>query len=227
MAVVRQLTAAGLVVWLLAGCTGADPSRLGEPSPAPWGPDLTDEEAFARIPLEGTEVVRLHWRLPDLDDEDPAAAAVLAARRFQSLGYYRNSQATPDADAYLYQWVATERMIRVHYPDGRPADPDSPGLGASSGVVWIWVIEVEQPWPSEVFVHMCKDIGWHGGENLELPKRAYRASLETLWVRRTVDDDGQVRWKVNGVNPNSRSELGPELGQRCTEWATHELEEER
>lgn len=221
----RGAAAAGICAVLMVGCTGAWPGSpvARSPSPTGWGPDLSAEEAFTRIPLAGTDQVPLHWEVPDFDTED-VAEAVLAARRFQALSVYRYSQPAPDAEAYLYQWVATDRMIGVRFPDG-PPDPDRPNPGQSRGPAWLRVLDTEQVGAAQVRVTICQDLGWLGevDGSVDLPRHD-RARHRHYAVVEQRPVDGSPHWLVNQVWAEWEL-VGAALRHECEEWATHDPEE--
>lgn len=234
MRVWRHATAAALVVFTAAGLVTAcgpageapdppSPSPSAEPpsaSPTWWGPEISYEEAYRRIPIDGGAAVRLHWELPEVTDPDEAEA-LLATRRFIALDRYRGSLELPNTEAYLYQYVATRRFVEDHFPPG--------GLGLDArndpdvGTVWVWVMAVRRVAPNEIRVETCTDIGWlheipyHATDEPRLP----RAVLEWYRVRRERAGDGVDRWLVDGMNPHADGDLGPEAVERCDAWATH------
>lgn len=225
IAVRRGLVVASLVVVAVVSACDARqppdvPSESPVPSPAPtwFGPAISYEEAYRRIPMEGTEDVRLIWEVPELSD--PAESeAVLATRRFIAIDHFRGSVARPNEHAYLYQYVATRNYMQIypaHGPDPRATNrPDV-------GTVWIWVMAVRRVAPDEIRVETCTDIGWlHEVPGPTEEPRLPRSPLEWYRVKLERGGDGVERWLVDGVNPNADRDLGPEAVERCDSWATH------
>ena len=217
----RRFVATATLLGLLVGCTGQSSPGGSEPSPTPtgWGPALDYATAMEMIPLEGTDLAPLHWELLEVDDPE-LAEAIEVAKRFHALEEYVISQPKPDDLAFLFQWVATEGMIEVHYPNG-PPDPERPSLGQSIGPVWLWVMEVEWLTPRSVRVSMCRDRGWQHrpGEPVDEPRhdRAQNQHYEVI-VPREVDGPG---WLVNNVWRNW-DVLGEDGRRACEQWAVHE-----
>lgn len=213
------------MVVLVSACTGVQEqlppqpsSAAPSPSPTWFGPEITFEAAYERIPLAGTEDLRLIWEVPELADPDEAEA-LLATRRFMALDLVRHSVVKPNEYAYLYQYVATHSYMDIYPPGGPDLRPTN---RPDVGTVWIWVMAVRRLAPAEIQVETCTDIGWLH----ELPgptdvPRMPRSPLERYRVLLERGGDGVERWLVDGVNPNADDELGPEAVARCDSWATH------
>lgn len=188
-------------------------------SPTWWGPDITHEEAYRRISLDGTAALRLYWELPEVTDPGEAEA-LLVTRRFIALDHHRGSIELPDRESYLYQYIASRNFIEQHFP---PGGPD--GLATNRpdvGTVWIWVMAVRRVAPDEIRVETCTDIGWlHEVPGPTEEPRLPRSPLEWYRVKLERGGDGVERWLVDGVNPNADRDLGPEAVERCDSWATH------
>lgn len=209
---------------LVGGCTGTVEPQPG-PSPTRWGPSLTYKEAYERIPLDGDPVSPLRWEQSALDDLDlQTRTALRVARLLRSLDHHTSSQ--DYTDAYLYQWVATDRRLEVMFPDGPPGS-DGFGFPPSLGPTWIKVVGVERVSPHRVEVHVCEDRGWRAAqdssEERPSPNRAFLWHFEVI---EQVGIDGVERWLVDDVWPDLDL-LGPEARRECEEWAVHDPEEDR
>ena len=208
-----------------AACTDDKPTdntpATASPSPSGWTSPLTDEQAFGKIPLDGTSGTPLKWQLPAPSDPE-TDEIVLAARRFRALDFYDVAETAANPETpYLYRHVATDRMVdKVLYPDGYPSpkpDPDP-----SEGTVWLWVIGVDKASPTEATVNMCLDLGWwHKHSEPANIHQINRAQLESFTVKKVGENDAAPRWKVDRHINNAIDDLGPRYGAQCTAWAKH------
>jgi hypothetical protein len=207
-----------MLLALIGGCTDGGEVEH-DPMPTLPGPVLSDEQAFARIPLGGTAGSPLSWESPAAGDPE-LAGAVLTVRRFRALDYHTNTSSN-GTDSYLYRWVATERAMEVRYPDGLPG-PGGSFSRPARGPVWIWVVGTERS-SRGVVVHTCEDRGWRGtaaGGPAHLP-RANRAFLWHFEAVKRRAGDGTERWLVDRVWADLDL-LGPDARRDCEEWAVHE-----
>ena len=209
-----------------AGCGSDDP---GEPWPAVWGLEETSENfeiALLRIPARsGTPKVRLDWRWPDDDFSEEQGPALGTVRRFLTVQYAVTRNSPMHRNAYLYQFVATERMLHEMYPDG-PLHPDHGPW--HEGPVWIWLLYIEPAGEAAYQVGVCADIGWWERDtHLEHLPRADRALLREFRVVREVDDAGADRWKIDQEYSDADTRLDERWGEPCREWAVHTTEEPR
>lgn len=215
----RRALAAATLALALAGCTGTEsPPPVGTPTPGPSESTVDPELALARIKLGGSAEQPLQWQLPEAGDPE-TAAAILVARQFLALNYHRSALEKPNTEAYLYDFVATRRMIDVLFPGGpKPDATNVPNIGP----VWLWVLGADHPGTDEHRVNLCLDIGyWHDIDKPDTQYRGGRASLESLTVLRTRENDGPVRWLVDKHWLPDIERLAPTYGQQCTAWATH------
>lgn len=200
-----------------------NPGYSPSPSPRPTLPDITHEEAYARVPpLEGTPPVTITWELPEVDDPQ-LAAALDVMRRFVALDedVNRLSPQAPYDKAYLYYFLATEEHADLTYHFSQ--EPASTPL---LGPLWYWVMDLRRTADDEVQIDTCVDIGWYVSDPADAPRETpYRGSLRTYILKLVSDEDGVERWKVDGVDPNSIARVGPEAEAACDEWAVHTPEE--
>lgn len=196
-----------------------NPGYSPSPSPKPTLPDITHEEAYARVPpLDGTPPVTITWELPKVDDPE-LAAALDVMRMFVALREddHRLSPQAPYEKAYLYYFLATEEYADRVYPSSQ-----EPASRPRLGPLWYWVMDLRRTADYEVQIDTCVDIGWFVSDPAEAPRPIpYRGSLRTYILTLMTDDDGVERWKIDGVDPNSIARVGPEAEAACDEWAVH------
>ena len=207
-------------------CTDDKPSdnrgkTSAAPSPTRWTSPFTDEQAFAKIPVDGTSNLPLVWRLPTKTDAE-TTEIVLTARRFRALEFYGVSQSAPDPDlAYLYRHVATDSFVDgVAYQDG--FEVDKPDPDPAGGAMWIWVLGVERPSDTEAVVDMCLDYGWyHKRSEPNDIHRGYRAELESIRLKMVAENNAAARWKADRLFASDAERLRPTYGKQCDAWAKH------
>jgi hypothetical protein len=220
----RWLVPAAIAVVLPAGCVGSAPTgRSPEPSPSLWGPAISAREALAQVPLDGTKEIPIHWELPETDDADESAA-ILTARRFRAVDFFRQSRRDWNAHAYLYQWLtigdARDSIIR-RFSTG------SAEHGQRAGPVWIWVLDAERRTATEIHVHMCSDTRWV--DFVERPvgdlPHGSKGRWQTYTVKLVATRDG-ARWLVDFVDDSRITDRGDRY-DRCDAWAGHDRGEGR
>jgi hypothetical protein len=218
-----------LALGLLAGCTGtpSEPvpgtvSASGSPSPTPSPTPSTvaQENALAsRVPLDGTDLRPLHWRLPAVKASD--APAVLAARRATAVDVLVYSLPSPaewagtqlavlqvDTDTDLYQDVA--RTTSQPW-EARPVGP-----------LWVWIMNIHRESPDRVSIHQCRDFGWAGTVGDPMTKN-WRLSGEVnhLVISRLSHYPDGSRWKVTDFDITG-GKNADRYQKQCKAWAaTH------
>jgi hypothetical protein len=231
-----------LPVVLLAGCSDSrstgtvpsvsSPTASGEPSseasvtPSPFPVPSTsaqEEAQAASIPLEGTALVPLHWRLGTVKPQD--AKAVLAVRRLTALENIIFSMEDPSVwrtAQMSVQNLPADSSILEHMAKAFPLSWEK----RYAGPTWIWVMDVHRDSPKQVTTYQCVDGAWSGTVGESVRKRKDRSWTEDGAVERTIvsllDDypDGS-RWKVTDYDMFAGSK-GDQYQEKCSAWArTH------
>jgi hypothetical protein len=213
----------------LAGCTQtpsepppATPSSSSSPSPtpSPTPGTVAQENALASVvPLNGTDLVPLHWRMPTVKTAD--APAVLAARRASALDALVISTPSPaawagtqlavlqlDTDTDLYQDLAHTTFL--------------PWKKRSAGPIWIWVMNIHRESADRISIYQCKDRGWIGTAGNPVTKK-WRVSgvIDHLVVSKLSHYPDGSRWKVTEYDITGGPDEDRYLKQ-CKAWAaTH------
>jgi hypothetical protein len=213
-------------IGLLAGCTGSTPTPppATSPTPSPTPSTVAQENALASVvPLTGTDLVPLHWRLPAVKTAD--APAVLAARRAIALDVIAFSIPSPAT------WAGT--LLSVQQLD---TDTDLYRLYAetkstawkkrSAGPVWIWAMNIHRESADRVSIYLCRDRGWTGTAGNPMTKK-WRVSgvIDHLVVSRLSHYPDGARWKVTDFDITGGPDEDHYLKQ-CKAWAaTHSTTE--
>lgn len=210
-------------------CSDGQSETAADPWPSVWRVEVVHqnyEQAFRELPIiRGTASNRLYWRGIAEGEEGDELEAVHAVRRFLTVQYAVTRNSPMHRNAYLYQFVATERMLHEMYPDG-PLHPDHGPW--HEGPVWIWLLYIEPAGEAAYQVGVCADIGWWERDtHLEHLPRADRALLREFRVVREVDDAGADRWKIDQEYSDADTRLDERWGEPCREWAVHTTEEPR
>ncbi len=208
-AIVAVLT--GLVV---AGCTddGGDPPGSASPGlSAP--PSMTFEEAYQRVPLDGTSGLKIFWELPEGADTDE----VLGARRALAHVYWGSNAVDWTPVMATSRFLFTERYYQQVLA----------GLGGSGagdpyiGPIWVRFMGVEKLGPDQARVTFCTDIGWWFQSSWDkTDPRKDRANLESVVMENVTTGDGERRWLAD-QRWNPDADRAPEYGAQCSDWARH------
>lgn len=211
----------------VTGCTSEPVTETPDPWPTVWRMEevhLNYDVAYRRIPTtrNGTPNNRVYTHGPEEDYDDEESHALYALERFLTVQYAVTRNSLAHWDAYLYQFVATDRMLHEMYPDGPHQASPTPWY---EGPLWIWLLYVEPAGPDGYQIGVCVDIGWWERDTHldELP-RADRTLLREFMVVREHDNAGAPRWKVDQEYADAADRLAPHWGQECQDWAVHEPE---
>lgn len=237
---------------LAAGCTSDPPPQTGAPTPtsAQWPPptpDLSYEQALARVPLDGgTPDAPIYWRTDQLADGAGEPARV--AQLYEALLHLLITDPPPDRPVELLPYVATETRMQDAGYRLRLSDPVVPDPDPSVGPQWYWIMDAVLAPPDLVpaqcidllryeegaddycidraaraVVVMCHDFGYFGRRSLgggTPPPQSpeARGLVVGYTMRRELAGDRQLRWKVNKVT------LLPQVAEeryqgRCRRWA--------
>jgi hypothetical protein len=222
----RRFTVIVTALVVATGCGNDQPRAESTPWPTTWGMEEVHrnyEQAFRKLPLiRGTPKNRLYWRTAEGDTNNDELEALHTVRRFLTVQYAVTRNSLAHWDAYLYQFVATDRMLHEMYPDGPHQASPTPWY---EGPLWIWLLYVEPAGPDGYQIGVCVDIGWWERDTHldELP-RADRTLLREFMVVREHDNAGAPRWKVDQEYADAADRLAPHWGQECQDWAVHEPE---
>ena len=171
------------------------------------------------VPLKGTDLVPLHWRLPATKDSD--AAAVLAARRATAVDALVYSIPSPaewagtqlavlqvDTDTDLYQDVARATFL--------------PWKERAAGPIWIWIMNIHRESANRVSIYQCHDEGWLSSAGEPRTSRDMTlGGVEHLVVSRLSHYPDGSRWKVTDFDITGGPDEDRYLKQ-CQAWAaTH------
>jgi hypothetical protein len=220
------LTAMVLVV---AGCTREPVPETPDPWPTVWGLEEVHQNypvAYRLIPttVNGTSSNRVYVDDPEEEYDDEASHALYALERFLTVRYAVTHNSLTHVLAYLYQFVATDRMLHELYPNGPFQVEHSPWY---EGPVWIWLLYIDPAGPERYRVGVCTDIGWwERSEHQDQLPRTDRALLEEFLVVQELDNAGTPRWKVDQEYKDATDRLASDWGQACRDWAVHDLEEQ-
>ncbi|GLY00649.1 hypothetical protein [Actinoplanes sp. NBRC 101535] len=198
-----------------ASCTNEDPSTP-TPSSAPDNaatPSLTFEEAYQKLPMDGTERLPITWDLAGAPD----TAVVLAARR--SLAYeYWIGQSTEWAPVIaIGRYFYTDRHYEKFLAPFATTTSDNP----RTGPVWSKVMGVEQSSTDQATVTFCTDLGyWHDTKDTDFTVREKRGTIQSYVMENVESGDGERHWLADRVlDPDADREA--KYGKACTAWARH------
>ncbi|HWS31939.1 MAG TPA: hypothetical protein VN408_04260 [Actinoplanes sp.] len=207
---------AAAAVLTTAGCTGADSPAA--PSPAVSGsaaPSLTYEEAVGRIPMDGTEQLKVHWDTSGVPDTD----IVLAARRALAFDYWKSSVSDWTQVVPAGRPLVTEtyyRTIMEQFAGSTDSGADH------NGTVWLRTAGVDQIRPYQAKVVFCADIGhlrYSATESTAVrKKRAYLVEQDMQYVKTA---DGTSRWLFRGGG-ETEAATSATYGADCAKWAKHQ-----
>lgn len=215
-----------LLLVLAAACNDSDSSDSSvDPSSSPSTsvpdiPGIDVSKVIDQIPLDGTEAVRLHWRLPGQSDHAEIQDATVTARRFAALDYYLASLGSADKHekAAWFAAVADGKQLEQDFNDtlGAHVEP-------RRGPVWLWV---DAPVRSgdTVRIRVCEDHGWHAprSDQDSLPTER-RSTMRTYRVEKTHPDapDDEPAWRVTGVSGGTPQPDRSPFDRQCLNWANH------
>ncbi|GAA4952827.1 hypothetical protein [Actinoplanes utahensis] len=212
---VRAAAVAAVMVGLMtAGCTDTDgPSTVDTsslPTPGGTASSMTYEEAYRRLPIDGTKEVPITWDLTRAPETDK----VLAARRALAFNYWMWGSTDYRPIIPVGRMLVTEityEVILKGVADVTDHDP-------TTGPLRVKLMGVGDYGGSEVTVTFCTDRGrWRGPMNKGGKNRAY---LESYEMKRVESGDGQPRWLYLALTADTE-DLKARYGAECTKWAQH------
>jgi hypothetical protein len=203
-----------------AACTDDDPGAGGTtPSTAAPSsaaiPAVTFEEAYRKIPMDGTKDVPVTWDLAGAPDSDE----VLAARRGLAFMYWEGQSTDWTPVIPIGRFVFTEayydKFLAPFAMSSAVADP-------LIGPIWVKVMGVEQTGSGQTTVTFCTDHGyWHHAEEKNFTVRKDRANLESYVLANVESGDGERHWLTDRRIDND-GDREPKYGAACTKWAQHQ-----
>ncbi|WP_436532173.1 hypothetical protein [Actinoplanes sp. HUAS TT8] len=201
----------------MVSCSGDDPPP-DKPAPsAPAGADgssMTFDEAYRKVPMNGTAKLPISWELagvPDVDD-------VLAARRSLAYSYWLYQEADWTSAIPLGKYVFTDRYYtKVLAPFATTSADSDPSVGP----IWAKVMNVEKTGVDRSVVTFCTDVGyWHRASEKNPGVRKERGEVESYEMENVQTGDGGMRWLADrrlDPDPDRKAEYGA----ACADWAQH------
>jgi hypothetical protein len=175
---------------------------------------MTLEEAYRRLPMEGTKDLPLTWG----PSEVPETEEVLAARRSLVFLYWERSSTDWTPIIPIGRFLHTEEYYReVLEPFADVTDSENP----SRGPLWVKTMGVEKIDPDQVRVTFCTDRGHWRGIDDKPEVRKDRANLESYVMKHVQVTDGERRWLADRHFDND-VDREPQYGAECTKWAQHQ-----
>jgi hypothetical protein len=201
-----------------AGCTGDDPGGDSSPSSAASSsavaPSMTFEEAYQKVPLDGTKDLPITWDLAGASD----SGEVLGARH--SFSYiYGLDQSTDWATSiplgrYFYTDAYFEKVLEPFTASAN----DNPSIGP----LWVKVMGVDQAGQDQATVTFCNDIGyWHRADEKNAKVRKNRANLESYVMVNVQSGDGERHWLADRRH-DPDVDRQAKYGDECKKWARHQ-----
>jgi hypothetical protein len=175
---------------------------------------MTAEEAYRKLPMDGTKDLPIAWDLSKVPDKDEA----LAARRSLVFNYWQRSSADWTPIIPIGWFLHTENFYKLTLaPFADVTDNGNP----LRGPLWVKTMGVEKIGPDQARVTFCIDRGHSHGvhDKPEVPKD--RANLESYTMKYVQTDDGASRWLADRANDND-VDREPKYGAECTKWAQHQ-----
>ena len=206
--------AAVMVGSMTAGCTDTDgPSTVdtaSSPTQGGTASSMTYEEAYQRLPIDGTKEVPITWDLTQAPETDK----VLAARRALAFNYWRWGSIDYRPIIPVGRMLVTEITYETILKDVTDVTDNDP----TTGPLRVKLMGVSDYGGSEVTVTFCTDRGrWRGAMNKGGKDRAY---LESYEMKRVGSSDGQSRWLFFVLTADTK-DLKARYGAECTKWAQH------
>lgn len=203
-----------------AACTGDDPGTGGAtpstavPSSAAV-PAMTFEEAYRKIPMDGTTDVPVTWDLAGAPDTDE----VLAARRGLAFMYWERQSTDWTPVIPIGRFVFTEAYYEKFLaPFAMSSAIEDPLIGP----IWVKVMGVEQTGSGQKTVTFCTDLGyWRHAKEKNFTVRKDRANLESYVLANVESGDGERHWLTDRLIDND-GDHKPKYGAACTKWAQHQ-----
>jgi hypothetical protein len=222
--VLRPKVLAAAVVAVTVGlttvaCTGDDPPAGGSrPSPSMpgsvTGSSMTFDEAYQKLPMNGTDVLPISWELSGTPDVDE----VLAARRSLVFDYWNSASVDWTPVIPIGRFLYTEDYYNdVLAPYAMVSAEPNPSVGP----IWTKVVGVAKSSPDRAIVTFCTDLGyWHEAQQKNFKVRPDRAAVESYVMEKVQSGDGEQRWLADRhLVPDA--ERRAKYGAECTKWANH------
>ena len=212
------------VVALVVGLTTASCSEDGPPEAGPRpsatpgsaaAPSMTFEEAYRRLPMEGTKDLPITWELSGA----PTTGEVLAARRGLVFFYWLLQATDWTSIIPVGRFVYSDRYYqKILAPVATTSDTENPSIGP----LWIKYMGIEKTGPDRATVTFCSDLGyWHGAENKDFKVRKNRANIESYELQKIQPGDGAQRWVADRrLDPDVSRD--PKYDAECRKWARHQ-----
>jgi hypothetical protein len=175
---------------------------------------MTFEEAYQKLPMDGTKDLPIVWDLSQVPDTEE----VLAARRSLVFLYWEWSSTDWTSVIPIGRFLYTDKLYRLTLaPFADVTDNSNP----SRGPLWVKTMGVEKIGPDQVRVTFCTDRGhWRGVED-KPEVRKNRANLESYVMKYVQTGDGESRWLADRHFDND-GDREPKYGAECTKWAQHQ-----
>ena len=200
-------------------CSGdGPPADRTAPSTTPASapaPSMTVEEAYRKVPMDGTKDLPVAWDLAGAPDTEET----LAARRALVYRYWLSQATDWTPIVPLGKFIFTDSYYQdILAPFEKTTDEENPSIGP----IWIKYMGVEKTGPDTATVTFCTDLGhWHEAERVNYKVRKNRANLESYEMKRIRTGDGEQRWVADRVL-DPHNDLKPKYGDACTKFATHQ-----
>ena len=208
-----------MMTLVTAGCTGSDesPSTGAPASSASSGPapsSMTFEEAYRKLPIDGTKDTPITWETP----QEPDSEEVIAARRTLAFWYWHRSTTGWASTRPIAPFVFTDRLYQTALA---PSADDTVNNDPSSGPLWVKTMGVEKTGPDQARVTFCTDRGhWRdAGDEPDVPQD--RANLESYVLKLEQTGDGERRRLTDSLIDNA-VDREAQYGAECTKWAQHQ-----
>ncbi|BFU46672.1 hypothetical protein [Krasilnikovia sp. MM14-A1004] len=200
-----------------ASCTGDD--RPGDKAPpsavssSAAGSSMTFEEAYRKLPMDGTKDLPNTWDLSGAPDTDE----VLAARRGLVFSYWLGQATDWTPIVPIGRFVSTDEWYdKSLAPFVKVSTAENPMIGP----IWVNVMGVEKNGADQATVTFCTDHGYWRNAEASPQVRKDRANLESYEMKNVVSGDGEHHWHVDKQIDNDRTREA-KYGTQCTKWAQH------
>ncbi len=196
-------------------CTGDEPpADRAAPSLSTPGSSMTFDEAYRKLPMNGTETLPITWEPPEIPDVDE----VLAARRSLVFNYWNSASVDWTSVIPIGRYLFTEGYYKdVLEPYAMVSAEPNPSVGP----IWTKVVGVTKSSPDRAIVTFCTDMGyWHEAQQKNPQVRPDRAAVESYVMEKVQTGDGEQHWLADKhVVPDADGRA--KYGAACTKWATH------
>ncbi|MFI7598895.1 hypothetical protein [Actinoplanes sp. NPDC049681] len=174
---------------------------------------MTFDEAYRRVPMDGTKDVPITWDLAGA----PVADEVLAARRSLAFMYWEGQATDWTPIIPIGRFLYTDEFYeKVLAPFANSSSVDNPLVGP----IWVKFMGVEKNGPDQATVTFCTDHGYwrHAKDNPQVRKD--RANLESYVMKNVETGDGEHHWRADRRIDNDGSREA-QYGEQCEQWAQH------